>query len=81
MTDEDLRQIYIQNLPYEIEEEELGEWCATFGRVLKCSLKRDKDGNSRGFGFVTYATIEGHNKMCKIQQCSKFLRKNSTDNS
>ncbi len=66
MTDEASREVFIKNIPYGITENDLSEWCSEFGPITKCVLKRDKLGNSRGFAFVTYATIEGHNNICKI---------------
>ena len=63
MADEQNRQIFIRNIPYDVEEGELADWCGTFGPISNCRLKRDKDGQSRGFAFVTYASMEGHNIM------------------
>ena len=63
MADEQNRQIFIRNIPYDVDENELADWCATFGSISGCRLKRDKDGQSRGFAFVTYASMEGHNNI------------------
>jgi len=66
MTDDSSRrEVFIKNIPYEINDDDLSKWCSTFGSITKCIIKRDKFGNSRGFAFVTYATIEGHNNICK----------------
>jgi RNA recognition motif-containing protein len=66
MTDDSSRrEVFIKNIPYDINDDDLSEWCSTFGPITKCIIKRDKFGNSRGFAFVTYATIEGHNNICK----------------
>jgi len=65
MTDEISQQVIIKKIPYAVNEDELSEWCSTFGPIKKCDLKRDKFGHSRGFAFVTYKTIEGHNNICK----------------
>ena len=59
------KQILIKHIPYEIDDDALSNWCSTFGPIVKCDLKRDKHGNSRGFAFITYKTIDGHNKICK----------------
>lgn len=66
MSDDNQKQIFIQNIPYSVSENDLAHWCMTFGNITKCSIKCDKQGNSRGFAFVTYATVEGHNNICKI---------------
>jgi polyadenylate-binding protein len=65
MTEEICREVFIKNIPYSIDERALAEWCSTFGPVTKCVIVRDRFGNSRGFAFVTYATIEGHNRIRK----------------
>ena len=44
MTDDYLRPVYIQNIPYEVTEDELAKWCETFGRVAKCRLRYDEFG-------------------------------------
>lgn len=68
MSDESQRQIFIQNIPYDVRESDLAHWCMGFGPITKCSLKCDKEGNSRGFAFVTYATMKGPDNICKINR-------------
>jgi len=63
MTDESHREVFIKNIPYDVDDDTLFEWCSSFGPITKCALKRDRFGNSRGFAFVTYTTIEGHNNI------------------
>ncbi|CAF0945100.1 unnamed protein product [Adineta steineri] len=63
MTNDCDRTVLIKNIPYEIDENTLSDWCSSFGPVANCSLKRDKYGNSRGFAFVTYVSIDGHNNI------------------
>ena len=65
MTDENDRKVFIKNIPYEITNDLLSEWCSTFGPTTDCSIKRDKFGHSRGFAFVIFASIDGHNNICK----------------
>jgi RNA recognition motif-containing protein len=65
MADDIHREVFIKNIPYEISDDDLSEWCTSFGPITKCVLKRDRFGNSRGFAFVTYETVEGHNNICK----------------
>lgn len=57
------REVFIKNIPYDITEEQLAEWCSSFGEVSKCTLKYDSNGNSRGFAFVVYSTVEGHDNI------------------
>ncbi|CAF0800332.1 unnamed protein product [Rotaria sp. Silwood1] len=63
MTDDIHRRVFIKNIPYEINDDALSEWCSSFGPIAKCALIRDRFGNSRGFAFVTFATIDGHNNI------------------
>ncbi|CAF1190275.1 unnamed protein product [Rotaria sordida] len=63
MTDDIHRRVFIKNIPYEINDVALSEWCSTFGPITRCDLKRDRFGNSRGFAFVTFAHIDGHNNI------------------
>ncbi len=45
--------IYVSNLPYRINDEELGEIFAAYGVVNRAKIVKDKATNrSRGFGFV-----------------------------
>ena len=45
--------IYVGNLPYSINEDELRQTFAGFGEVEKASVITDKySGRSKGFGFV-----------------------------
>jgi RNA recognition motif-containing protein len=66
-------QIFIQNIPYDVDNQELGEWASTFGQVLTCSLKYDKAGRSRGFAFIKFATQEGHDNLRKNSFSSFML--------
>ena len=72
MTDDIDRQVFIRNIPYEINDDALSDWCSTFGLITKCFIKRDKFGHSRGFAFVTFASIDGHNNICKNKFCILF---------
>ncbi len=46
-------RIYLGNLPYEAEEEELEEMFRQYGQVESVTIIKDRDtGRSKGFGFV-----------------------------
>lgn len=47
------------NMKYEFTEEDVKEWFSQFGVVDSVRIVTDKDGKSRGFGFVEMATDEG----------------------
>ena len=45
--------IYVGNLPYDINDDDLRKRFAVFGQVASASVVKDKyTGKSRGFGFV-----------------------------
>jgi cold-inducible RNA-binding protein len=51
-------KIYVGNLPYEINEEELRQEFGTFGEVTSVNIIKDRySGRSRGFGFVEMASV------------------------
>lgn len=51
--------IYVGNLPYSTNEEELAQLFAQFGQVSKASVLSDREtGRSRGFGFVEMVNAE-----------------------
>jgi RNA recognition motif-containing protein len=50
---EDLMNIYVGNLPWELQEEELRKSFEEFGQVASATIIKDKFTNKpRGFGFV-----------------------------
>jgi RNA recognition motif-containing protein len=49
--------IYVGNLPYRAEEEELRKTFEAYGEVSSVNIIKDKfTGESRGFGFVVMAS-------------------------
>lgn len=49
------RNVYIASLPESYTDEELLSLFSPFGRVISCSVKRDKlTGRGKGYGFVLY---------------------------
>lgn len=50
-------QIYIANLSYEISEDALKQYFASFGEITAAIIIRDRGTQrSKGFGFITFAT-------------------------
>ena len=50
-------RIYVGNLPYDVNEDELRQQFSAFGTVSDVSIPKDKDsGRSKGFGFVEMPT-------------------------
>lgn len=52
---EKLRKIFIGGLNWETSEEGLKDYFSKWGTIVDCVIMK-KDGKSRGFGFVTYAS-------------------------
>jgi cold-inducible RNA-binding protein len=52
-----MKNIYVGNLDYGVNEDQLRQAFEAFGQVEKVTLIRDRDtGQPRGFGFVEMAT-------------------------
>jgi len=52
---EQKRKVFIGSLSYNIDESAFREYWTKFGPVIEATILRDRDGHSRGFGFVTFA--------------------------
>ncbi|CAF4360854.1 unnamed protein product [Rotaria sordida] len=52
---EQKRKVFIGSLSYNIDENAFRDYWTKFGPVIEASILRDRDGHSRGFGFVTFA--------------------------
>lgn len=50
--------VYVKNLPEDLDEKTLETMFAEHGEISSCMIAQ-KDGASRGFGFVNFATPEG----------------------
>ena len=47
------RKVYVGNLPFGIEKEAIAEHFEQYGEVEFVYIARGRDGEDRGFGFVT----------------------------
>eukprot|EP00941_MAST-03F_sp_MAST-3F-sp1_P005524 g5524.t1 len=50
------RKVFVAGINFSTTEEELDLFFRNFGTVIKTNLVRDSTGQSKGFGFITYAT-------------------------
>ncbi|OQS05569.1 polyadenylate-binding protein 1-B [Thraustotheca clavata] len=50
--------LYVKNLDDQLNDDELREAFAGCGTITSCRIMKDPTGNSRGFGFVCFATPE-----------------------
>jgi len=65
------QRIYVGNLPYSANEDEVRELFGAYGEVVDCSLPIDREtGRPRGFGFIEMSNddaakamqaLDGHN--------------------
>ncbi|XP_057669226.1 TAR DNA-binding protein 43-like [Diorhabda carinulata] len=50
--------LIVLGLPWKTTETELREYFESFGELLVAQVKKDKAGNSKGFGFIRFAQYE-----------------------
>jgi len=59
--------VYVKNIPDEIDNQTLQGMFVRFGHITSCMIANDKDGSSRGFGFVNFGTPEEAQSACEAQ--------------
>ncbi|CCW60867.1 unnamed protein product [Phytomonas sp. EM1] len=53
------RNVYVASLPHDYTNDQLRELFARFGKVISCTVKRDKvTGIGKGYGFVLFEKDE-----------------------
>jgi cold-inducible RNA-binding protein len=55
-------KIFVGNLPWSIRDLELKEAFFDYGDIIECVVILERDGRSRGYGFITYKTSEAAQK-------------------
>ncbi len=62
------KKLYVGNLPYNVNDQTLGEMFAEFGEVISSKVVTDYDsGRSKGFGFVEMTNdSEAQNAITKL---------------
>lgn len=50
--------VYVKNFADALDDNKLRELFEPFGRIISCKVMRDENGNSRGFGFVSFEEHE-----------------------
>lgn len=53
-TELDERRLYVTNIPYNIEKEDVRALFEKYGPVTECITPRGNDGNSRGIAYISY---------------------------
>jgi len=51
----DTKRLYVLNLPYKITENEARSIFNKYGTVVSIHFPKDKEGNFKGFAFVSYS--------------------------
>ena len=65
------QQIFIGNFPVELDHNELRQHFAQFGEMIQVIIIRDKNTKrSRGFGFITFATVAVAQKAVEVMDGS-----------
>ena len=66
--------IFVGNLPFRAEQEDVSELFAPFGEVVNCSLPLERDtGRKRGFAFVEMADPEMETKAIDALQGAELM--------
>jgi len=61
------QKIYVGNLPYRTDDQELQETFAQFGEIEEAVVIRyRKSGRSKGYGFVTFTTEDAAENALKL---------------
>jgi len=55
---DDFTNVFVKNLDTAVTDEQLNEMFAKYGVVKSCTVMRDGEGGSKGFGFVSLETHE-----------------------
>lgn len=54
----DNKKLFVASLSFKIRDAELTDIFATVGNVVSAKVILDRDGRSKGFGFVEMSTVE-----------------------
>ncbi|EDY38266.1 RNA-binding region RNP-1 [Cyanobium sp. PCC 7001] len=66
--------IFVGNLPFRAEQEDVAELFAPFGEVVSCALPLERDtGRKRGFAFVEMADPEAESRAIEALQGSELM--------
>lgn len=67
------KKLYVGNLLYEVNEDDLKNHFSQVGEVVSATIIRFRDsGRSKGFGFVEMATEEGAQKAIETLNAQDF---------
>ena len=73
--------IYVGNLSYETNHQDLGDHFAQFGEVTSARVITDRDtGRSRGFGFIEMVSDDAGQEAINQLNGQEFMDRNLTVN-
>ncbi|ELA42776.1 uncharacterized protein VICG_00091 [Vittaforma corneae ATCC 50505] len=64
--------LFVKNIPKEYTTKKLYEIFKDFGSIASCKVSVDSNGESRGYGFVQYETVESADKAIADLRDEKF---------
>ena len=66
--------IFVGNLPFRAEQEDVAELFAPFGEVANCALPLERDtGRKRGFAFVELADPDSEDRAIEALQGAELM--------
>jgi polyadenylate-binding protein len=63
--------IFIKNLDKSIDHKALADTFAQFGQIISCKIELDRNNESKGYGYIQFATQESAEKA--IQRVNNML--------
>ena len=58
--------VFVRGLPHSLDQSTLQQFFSSFGAIESCRVQKDQvTGQSKGFGFVKYTTIEAAEEAIK----------------
>ena len=58
--------VYVKNFGEDFEEEDLEKLFEPYGEIESLTIMRTEDGDSRGFGFVSFAEPDSARQVCRL---------------
>jgi hypothetical protein len=73
VTEITIPKLYIGNLSYDASESDLFDLFSTIGAVKNVEIARDRNSNSKGFGFVEMSSIEAARELAGKFHRTQFM--------
>jgi len=66
-----LTKLFVRSLAYQTTQEELHQFMSQYGQISEAVILQNKDGTSKGYGFVTFTGVDSANRA--LEQATKQL--------